>query len=392
VNICTAKDGSIICDQNEVLTRWNEYFDDLLNKNNNQEHIAAEGENIQFTEGPTAEETDPPTPEELEEAIKKLKNNKAPGADGITAELFKQGGTELKNRMFRLILRIWADEELPREWNFGIICPILKKGDPMACSNYRGILLLNTAYKILSYILYARLSEYTERIIGKYQCGFRKGKSTTNQIFTLSQIMEKTVEYQIGVHHLFIDFKSAYDSIYQEKLLCAMMELGIPPKLIRLVKTIMTDMQCSVQIQSHLSEPIYITRGVRQGNALACLLFNIALEKVIWVSVIQTRGTIFFKTVQLLAYADDIDLMARTIPGLSEAFLNLEKSARNMGLVINEEKTVYMYSGKDTISHQDVAIGNYVFKRVDSFKYLGTMVNKMNNRSVEVNARLTVAK
>ena len=56
----------------------------------------------------------------------------------------------------------------PHEWNFRIICPILKKGDPMACSNYRGILLLNTAYKILSYILYVHLSEYTERIIGKY--------------------------------------------------------------------------------------------------------------------------------------------------------------------------------------------------------------------------------
>ena len=125
---------------------------------------------------------------------------------------------------------------------------------------------------------------------------------------------------------------------------------------------------------------------MRQGNALACLLFNIALEKVIRDSGIQTRGTIFFKTVQILAYADDIDLMARTIPGLKEAFLNLEKCARNMGLVINQENTVYMYSGKDTKLHQDLAIGNYIFKRVDNFKYLGTMVNKMNDRSVEVNA------
>jgi sorting nexin-29 len=79
---------------------------------------------------------------------------------------------------------------------------------------------------------------------------------------------------------------------------------------------------------------------VRQGDALACLLFNIALEKVIRDSDIQTRRTIFFKTVQILAY--DIDLMAHTIPGLNEAFLNLRKSARNMGLVINQEKTVYM--------------------------------------------------
>jgi len=90
------------------------------------------------------------------------------------------------------------------------------------------------------------------------------------------------------------------------------------------------------------SDPISTTRGVRQGDGLACLLFNIALEEVIRDSGIQTRETIFFKTVQMLAYADDIDLMARTIPGLSEAFLNLEKSARNMGLVINQEKTVYM--------------------------------------------------
>jgi len=202
VNICKAKDGSIICDQNEVLTQWNEHCDDLLNKNNNQEHIAAEDEDIQPIEGPTVEDTDPPTFEELEEAInplnaelnpichllvllgahhilhisrirvKKLKNNKALGADGITAELFKQGGTELKNQMFRLILHIWVEEELPHDWNFGIICPILKKGGPMACSNYRGILLLNTAYKIPSNIIYAYLSEYTERIIGKYQCGF----------------------------------------------------------------------------------------------------------------------------------------------------------------------------------------------------------------------------
>jgi len=130
---------------------------------------------------------------------------------------------------------------------------------------------------------------------------------------------------------------------------------------------------------------------VKQGDALTCLLFNIALEKVIRDSGIQTRGTKFFKTVQILAYADDINLMARTTPGLNEAFLKLEKSARNMGLIINQEKTVYMYSGKETSSIQDLVIGNYTFKRVDNFKHLGTMVNKMDDRTVEVNARLITA-
>ena len=62
-----------------------------------------------------------------------------------------------------------------------------------------------------------------------------------------------------------------------------------------------------------------------------------------------------------------------------------------MGLVINQEKTVYKHSGKDAILHQNLAIGNYVFKRVDNFKYLDKIINKMNNRSIEVNAPLTMA-
>jgi hypothetical protein len=66
--------------------------------------------------------------------------------------------------------------------------------------------------------------------------------------------------------------------------------------------------------------------------------------------------------------------MARTICGLKEALSNLEKSARNVGLVINQEKTVYMYSGKEITLQQDLVIGCHTFKIVDSLKYLGTMV------------------
>jgi hypothetical protein len=73
VNICKAKDGSVICDENEVLTRWNEHFDDLLNKNNNQEHTAAEGENIQLIEGPTVEEIDPPHLKNWKKLLRSLK-------------------------------------------------------------------------------------------------------------------------------------------------------------------------------------------------------------------------------------------------------------------------------------------------------------------------------
>jgi sorting nexin-29 len=71
----------------------------------------------------------------------------------------------------------------------------------------------------------------------------------------------------------------------------------------------MNNTKCQVKIQNRLSEPITVKNGVRQGDALACLLFNIALEKVIRDAAVNIRCTIFYKSVQILAYADDIDII-----------------------------------------------------------------------------------
>jgi len=65
----------------------------------------------------------------------------------------------------------------------------------------------------LSSILFARISPFAENIMGNCQCGFQKNRSTTNQIFMLKHILEKTKEFGIETYHLFIDFKSAYDTI-----------------------------------------------------------------------------------------------------------------------------------------------------------------------------------
>jgi len=162
---------------------------------------------------------------------------------------------------------------MPTEWNVSIICLIHKKGDIMECSNYRGVSLLNTAYKILSNILFARISPFAKNIIGNYQCGFRKNGSTANQIFTLRQILEKTKEFGIETRHLFIDFKSAYDTIKRGQLYNAVSEFNIPNKLIRLTQMTMENTQSQVRIQSDLSDLITTRKILRQGDSLACLLF-----------------------------------------------------------------------------------------------------------------------
>jgi sorting nexin-29 len=73
---------------------------------------------------------------------------------------------------------------MPEDWKKGILCPIHKKGNILECRNYRGISLLNTAYKVLSKIIY-NLLHYTETQVGAYQCGFHAGISTTDNMFVL---------------------------------------------------------------------------------------------------------------------------------------------------------------------------------------------------------------
>jgi len=165
-----------------VMERWKDHFHELLNST-----AQDKGPSVMQDYKDTNEEDSTPTVEEVEVAVQKLKNYKAPGTNNIPVELFRYGRNELVKHLHTIIKDFWQKEKVPTEWNVSIICPIHKRGDIMECSNYRGVSLLNTAYKILSNILFARIPPFAENIIGNYQCGFRKNRSTTNQIFTLRQ-------------------------------------------------------------------------------------------------------------------------------------------------------------------------------------------------------------
>jgi hypothetical protein len=129
-----------------------------------------------------------------------LKRYKAPGSDQIPAELIQAGGETLRSEIHKLSMLIWNKEELPDQWKESIVVPIHKKGDKADCSNYRGISLLSTSYKILSIILLSRLIPYADEIIGDHQCGFRCNRSKTDQIFYICQIPEKKWEYNGTVY------------------------------------------------------------------------------------------------------------------------------------------------------------------------------------------------
>jgi hypothetical protein len=163
-----------------------------------------------------------------------------------------------------------------------------------------------------------------------------------------------------------------------------MQEFLIPLKLINLTRATLKRVKCRIKLQGHVSEPFLTQSGLRQGDAQACLLFNIAEEKVIRDSDIERRGIIYYKSVQVLAYADDLDVIGRSERDIKEAFIKLDNEAQKMNLNINEEKTKYMEITAKPTKYKYLNVGNYKFEKVTECKYLGTMISYDNNLDIEI--------
>lgn len=383
LDVCRDRYGNMIGNNEGIIRRWTEHFEGILNK---QEE---EGQDIDWREYDMDEqEVDALDEIHIRMAIEKQKNNKTPGEDNLTAELFKYGGRSLQKIMYKLIVLIWEKEEIPKEWSSGLICPILKKGDKSECKNYRGIMLLDIAYKILSTVIFGKINRYAEQILEDQQCGFRQERSTMEQIFVMRQIMEKCHENGIPLHILFIDFKQAFDSINRKYLYKVMKEYKIPNKLIRLTKMTLENSKARVLIGGKMGRSFDVSTGVRQGDGLSAVLFNLTLNKML--KELNLRGNILYKSKQICAYADDIALIARNKTALQEMLNIIETVGKSAGLEINESKTKYMRTEMDNSKIQKIQIGNYEFESVNDFTYLGVKINNEGSSSEEINNRIMI--
>ena len=272
---CKDKSGNILSELGDTLQRWIQYFCDLQTSSGTEELIS---ENVILS---NSEVVPPPTYYEVNQVIERLKIHTAAGLDSIPAELITQGGTELKTRVHKLIMKIWDEETLPTEWMEGIICPIYKKGDRMICSNYRPITLLNVVYKIFSFLINNRITKIVERKLEDCQIRFRSNRSTIDNIFTVRQIMEKCHEFNIELRNILFDYTHAFDSVFRNKIIECLNKYEIPSKLIKPIARALQDTKARVKVNQNYTEKFEITTGVKQGDLLLAALFSIVIDDIL---------------------------------------------------------------------------------------------------------------
>jgi len=174
--------------------------------------------------------------EELKQSLKSMKNRKAAGPDGLNSELFKYGRPALSNRLLDLINKCWKERSIPEEWGQARVKSLFKKGKRDECSNYRGISLLNSGYKIYAKIITQHFKTILEYILFEEQNGFRTGRSCIDNVFTIKQTIEKRREFNLETHIAFLDLVKAFDRVNRNQLWQIINKRGIPYHLIEVIK------------------------------------------------------------------------------------------------------------------------------------------------------------
>ena len=131
--------------------------------------------------------TEPPSEEELELAVGKLRSGKAVGESGILPEMMKTVCYEeaFMSSLLKLTEDVWRRGEVPSDWCDAVLIPLPKKGDLSRCGNWRGFSLLDVVGKVVARVLQERLQKLAEDQLPESQCGFRKGRGCTDMIFTV---------------------------------------------------------------------------------------------------------------------------------------------------------------------------------------------------------------
>jgi len=200
--------------------------------------------------------------------------------------------------------------------------------------------------------------------------------------------VEKCWEYDIDVYQLYVDFRQAYDSIDREKLYTIMLDFNIPRKLVRLTRLTMENSESRVNIQGNLTDPFKLNQGLKQGDGLAPMLFNLALEYAARKTTANTNAALLHKSTQLARYADDINIVGRNVTSMKETSIQLEE----VGLKVNEDKTkVLIQTRSNRRRGQNMIIGDQNFEVVNNFTYLGCNISSKRDEMKETQRRISNA-
>jgi hypothetical protein len=298
--------------------------------------------------------------DEIKDSLKMMPNLKAPGLDGLPTEIWKhlnelyekEAVKDLEDNqpfdVVAMLLTVFNDIEDKgieegSDFTKGWLCPIFKKKDRTDIANYRPITVLNTDYKLFTRTLTSRIAKKVLDIIHPDQAGFMIGRKIDDHTELIKLMIDWCETEEKDGLLVFLDQEKAYDRIRHDFLCESLDKMNFPPKFIETVKLLYNDAETVVIINGDISKPFKVKRGVRQGDPLSCLLFNMVIESL--AQSIRNSSLEGFETpghlgnLLVTLFADNTTIYLSKNDSFNELNIILEEWCLASGAKFNIDKT-----------------------------------------------------
>ncbi|KAG1139332.1 hypothetical protein G6F37_011272 [Rhizopus arrhizus] len=261
----------------------------------------------------------------------------------------------LKDLIIKVYNMALTAGSFPSSWQDLRVRLLPKKGDLSTLKNWRPISLINCDAKIYTRIINQRMRSVMDTIINRYQTGFLGDRFIAENGMVLNILMEQAHVQRRPEIGLLLDQEMAYGRVHPMYLRQVMLAFGFPPSLVHSLENLFFGNAVRININGHFTNKVDQRRGLRQGDPLSPLLFNIALEPFLrhilqdssfqgfqFQSVSNSATTttnIMPSPLKILAYADDVCILLHSTDDYCRLRHHLDRYGSVSNAKVNIHKT-----------------------------------------------------
>ncbi|GFV11563.1 probable RNA-directed DNA polymerase from transposon X-element [Trichonephila clavipes] len=269
---------------------------------------------------------------ELKRALSSA-HNTSPGPDGISYELLRHLNEDSLVSLLYLFNRIWREQVYPTQWQEAIVIPILRPGkDPKNPLSYRPIALTSCLCKTLERMVNVRFVYELEKnkCIPLFQSGFRKGRSTLDNIIQLESKIRNAFVRRNHLVSIFFDIEKAYDRTWRYGILRTLFNFGLRGNLPIFIQKFLNVRTFKVRLGDTLSASFLQAEGVPQGSILSVTLFICHISSILNILSPSIQASLYVDDLQISCEGSDMRMIERQ---LQTAVNNILKWCDTNGVV-----------------------------------------------------------
>ena len=361
-----------------VRTEFTKYYKSVFQPNslNADDHYKTETINL-LSQGPAETATSAVDIQVVQNCVQNLKNNKAPGHDGICTEHLKYAGPHLLVHLCLLFNAMLRHSFVPSDFCFGTIMPLLKDkhGDASKIDMYRGITLSCTVSKLFESVLLVLFGDSMNS--DDLQFGFKKNSSCCHALFVFNESIRYFARRGSRVHCAALDASKAFDKVLHYSLFYKMVSRGISSVFINVLIYWYSRLHCAVLWKSVIGEKFMIKCGVRQGGVLSPYLFSLYVDDVI-IALRKSGYGIYVGNIfaGCILYADDIILLSCSCRGLQKMVDICSEYGIHWDIKFNSAKSQCISFGGCQPCSFTVLLNDSAVQWCNRLKYLGCYFNQ----------------